>query len=124
MDPVVTIYSLFGPFLVWPVEYLFPYPFVIEEIFKLIVVQITRGGVKSYALGGVMFALTETILYTINVNTIGSVGYMFIRFGLTSLLHGVTFVIIYYFARRKLAPIGLTGAMVIHFLYNSLINNG
>lgn len=123
MDPLVILYSLFGPFLVWPFEYLLPNPHIIEELFKYIVVKWTNGNLKSYIYGGIVFALSETVLYSININASGNINLILVRFILTSLLHSTTFVIIYYFSKKKgfLKLTGLVFAILIHFLYNRYI---
>jgi RsiW-degrading membrane proteinase PrsW (M82 family) len=125
MDPIITLYALFGPFLVWPIEHFLPYPYIVEELFKVFVVL--AGGsknAKAYAIAGVAFALTETVLYTINVNTTGSIGYMFTRFASSSILHTITFLIIFYFANKnkKLTIIGFLLAALVHYFYNSYIS--
>jgi len=71
MDPLVILYSLVGPFLLWPLEYFLPYPYIIEELFKVFVVKFTNSNAKSYILAGILFALTETILYSFNINLFG-----------------------------------------------------
>lgn len=120
MDPFWIIYSLFGPFLLWPVEYYLPYPYIIEELFKAVVVWFGPKKASAYILAGTLFALTETVLYSINVNITTSLGFMFVRFALTSVLHSITFLIIYWFAKRnkKLIVVGFILAALIHFLYN------
>jgi RsiW-degrading membrane proteinase PrsW (M82 family) len=123
MDPLIILYSLFGPFLIWPVEYFLPYPYIIEELFKSVVVLIGPRKASVYAVAGVLFALTETVLYTINVNIVGSIGLMAVRFITSSLLHSFTFLVIYWFVKRsrKLVAVGFITAALIHFLYNSYI---
>src|SRR3989344_3576571 len=101
MDPLVILYSLVGPFLVWPLEYFLPYPYVIEELFKVVVVKFTKSNFKSYILAGIAFALTETILYSFNINLFGRISLFFIRFIATSLLHSVTFLIIFKLSQKK-----------------------
>jgi hypothetical protein len=123
MDPSTVLYSLFGPFLVWPIEYFLPYPFIIEELFKVLVVWFGPRKAKVYLLAGILFATTETVLYTINVNITGTVTYMFLRFASTSILHSTTFLIIYYFTRqnKKLIIFGFIISALFHYLYNNFI---
>lgn len=124
MEPAVFLYSLFGPFLVWAFEYFLPYPFVIEELFKFFVVLIGGGRkVKTFVFAGIIFALTETVLYTINVYTTASLGYMLTRFISSSILHATTFVTIFLFVRkdRRIGAIGLILSMLLHYLYNMYI---
>jgi len=122
MDPLVILYSLFGPFLVWPLEYFLPYPYVIEELFKVVVVKFTKSNFKSYILAGIAFALTETILYSFNINLFGRISLFFIRFIATSLLHSVTFLIIFKLSQKKNGLItGFLISALIHYLYNRYI---
>jgi hypothetical protein len=123
MDPYLVLLALFGPFLVWPVEHFLPYPYIIEELFKVFVVLQGGKGYKGYITAGVLFALTETVLYTINVNTTGTLGFMITRFISTSLLHTITFLIIYWFGSKskKLIVVGFIFSALIHFLYNKYI---
>jgi RsiW-degrading membrane proteinase PrsW (M82 family) len=117
------LYSVFGPFLLWPVEYFLPYPYVIEELFKCVVVWFGEKNALIYLLSGFAFALTETILYTLNANTAGSIGYLIIRFATTGVLHSATFLIIYatYKRSKKLIPVGFLVSMTLHYLYNLYI---
>jgi len=117
------LYSVVGPFLVWPVEYFLPYPYIIEELFKCVVVWFGEKSALIYIYAGVAFALTETVLYIINANATGSFNYLAIRFVTTSVLHSVTFLIIYAFHKRsnKLIPVGFLISVFIHYLYNLYI---
>lgn len=122
MDPLIILSSLAGPFLLWPLEYFFALPYVVEEAFKFFVVKFTKGSAKDYVLAGVLFALTETILYSININLLGRPTLFLVRFVSTSLLHSMTFLIIFKFSGKKWSmPIGFMLAILIHYLYNRYI---
>lgn len=124
MDQFLVLYSLFGPFLVWPLEYYFPYPYVVEELFKSILVFcFTRKSTSSFILAGIAFALTETVFYSFNINALGNIGLLFTRFILTSILHSLTFLVIYWFTKidRKLIIGGFILAVLIHYTYNKYI---
>ncbi len=129
MDLPITLYGLIGPFLVWPVELVVPYPFVVEEIYKYLVVvyllkhqKTSLEGFKLVVTTGILFALSETALYIFKINMYGNSGLIFTRFILTSLLHSFTFVLIYLLStKKKIKFLGLFGAMLIHFLYNVYI---
>jgi len=124
MDEVLLLFSLVGPFLVWPIEYYLPYSFIVEELFKLLLVYFfAKKTAKPFVMSGIVFALTETVFYTFNVNAFGSLSIMPVRFISTSILHSTTFAIIYYANKidRKLIVIGFFIAVLIHFLYNRLI---
>lgn len=124
MDLNIVLYSLFGPFLVWPLEYFFSYPYIIEELFKAVLIfLLPQKNWKVFVYSGIAFALTETVLYSININNYGSIGLMFTRFILTSVLHSFTFLIIYWFNRidRRLIIVGFIVSVLIHYLYNLYI---
>jgi hypothetical protein len=124
MDPAVILYSLFGPFLVWPLEYFLPYPYIIEELFKsVLVLFFAKKSAKSFIFAGIAFALTETVFYSFNINAYGSVGLLFTRFILTACLHSLTFLIIFWFAKKSkgLIVFGFIVSALIHYLYNRYI---
>lgn len=123
MDPFAILISLLGPFLVWPIEYLLPYPYIVEELFKCVVVWFGPKKASIYIYAGMAFALTETVFYAININMAGANGLMVKRFVITSILHSSTFLLIYFANKksRKLLPIGFLAAATIHFLYNLYI---
>ncbi len=125
MDPLVILFSLTGPFLVWPLEILLPYPYIIEELFKSIVVWFGPKGILSYIIGGILFAVTETVFYSYNLFSTGEIRLIFIRLLLTGLLHSATFAIIYIstIKNKKLILLGFFAAVIIHFLYNQQIIN-
>ena len=130
MDPSIALYSLFAPFLLWPFEYLFPYPHVVEELAKTVIVFFVLKSkaslsqyLKTFSLAGVLFALSETVLYIINLNLFGRVSLIFVRFLSTAALHSLTFLIIAYlgYKNKKLLLVGLFIAILVHYLYNLLV---
>ncbi len=124
MDLTIVLFALIGPFLVWPVEYFLPYPFIVEELFKAILVFLfPQKSYKPILLSGIPFAITETALYSFNIINYGSIGLFFTRLFLTSTLHSVTFLTIYLFNKKdkRLIVIGLTISILIHYLYNRYI---
>ena len=120
---MIIFYALIGPFLLWPIEYIFPYPHFVEEFFKALLVLFT-GKQKpfTYVFAGIVFAFSETVLYSTNINLFGNIGLFFTRFLLTSALHASTLMIIYYFGKsdKKFVWIGFIIAASVHYLYNSL----
>lgn len=124
---MIALYSIFAPFLVWPFELFFPYPFIVEELAKTVIVFFslkTKGTfsqfLKTFILAGVLFALSETVLYLININFLGKISLIFTRFLATSLLHSFTFSVIAAigFRNKKLLWLGFLIAAAIHYLYN------
>jgi len=130
MEILVPLYALFAPILVWPVELLFPYPFVVEELIKAVIVFFserdstasTASKIKLYVLAGVFFALSETVLYILNFNAIGRIDYLLVRFVLTSVLHTTTFLVMYAASKSlKGLPLGFILAVLIHYIFNLVL---
>jgi len=129
MNLTATLIALFGPFIVWPFEILLPYPFIVEELFKFILVKSIiketsnyTDGLKTTIVSGVLFTVSETVLYILKINAYGDIGLLLTRFLSTGLLHTVTFVIIFIASKKKYYwVVGLVAAMSIHFVYNFYI---
>lgn len=124
---MIALYSIFAPFIVWPFELFFPFPFIVEELAKTIIVFFSLKAkgtfsqfLKTFILAGVLFALSETVLYLININFLGKISLIFTRFLATSLLHSFTFIVIAAigFRNKKLLWLGFLIAASIHYLYN------
>ena len=102
MDPIlVPLYSLFAPLLLWPIELYLPLPYLLEEIAKLLIVRFSvenidniKSVVKTYFAAGILFSLSETVLYIINYNLFGVQQYLLIRFISSGILHSFTFILI------------------------------
>jgi len=129
MNITAALLGLFGPFLVWPLEKLLPYPHIIEELFKVLVVFFViktkptlKEGLKSVIWAGILFASTETVLYSINIASYGNPSLLFTRLFATAILHCLTFAIIFVLGRRKMGLlVGFFLAVLIHSLYNRYI---
>jgi len=116
-----------APFLLVPIEIVFPYPFLIETLVKLIaVLGLLKSKDKKISLpilGGFLFASTETVLYTNNIIAVGK-PYVFIqRLFLTGGMHILTIMLIYLgFKKNKIWGIlGLILAIGIHYFYNKFV---
>lgn len=129
MSPVVPLIAAIAPFIIWPIEFFLPYPYIIEEIAKGILIVIildlpakTTRIQLTLASAGV-FALSETVLYIFNISLVGDLTTLFSRLILTAILHVVTMLIILIaaFGHRWLIPVGVAAAMIIHYLYNLVI---
>jgi RsiW-degrading membrane proteinase PrsW (M82 family) len=126
---LLPLMALMAPFLVWPIEYFLPYPYLIEEFIKSIFVfNIIYSVNKQHQLViaatvGVLFSLSESVLYSFNFFPLNSIVPFLYRIFLTTLLHSGTILIMLLFSSKskKLFPIGLTVAILIHYLYNQII---
>ena len=122
--------ALAFPFLLWPIEVLLPFPFFVEEVAKAVLVVYIINiehkfttALKLTIATAVSFSVSETIFYFFNIYIVGEVSTIFKRLALTGLMHTVTFLIIFAFTykSKKLIPLGLFIAGVIHFLYNTAV---
>ena len=133
MEILTPLYALFAPILVWPVELLFPYPYIVEELIKAVIVFFSErdstasssSKIKLYILAGVFFALSETVLYILNFSAVGRLDYLLIRFVLTSFLHTTTFLVMYAstYKNLKWLPLGFILAVLIHYIFNLVLTN-
>lgn len=129
MNLTATLIALFGPFIVWPFEFFIPHPFVIEELFKFILVKTIikntpdySDGLKTAFVSGVLFTVSETVLYILKINTYGDISLLLTRFISTGTLHTATFIIIFVATKKKHYWIlGILTAMLLHYLYNLYI---
>jgi hypothetical protein len=129
LEPIFSpLIALIGPFLLWPIEIFLPYPFIFEELLKLILVlciisiEPLRSRLGAGIGLGLLFTASETILYTMNALS-GSPSYLLERFVVTGLLHSATIVCIILGLRRGRVGmvIGVLLSMGIHYAYNILI---
>lgn len=118
------------PFLLWPVEYFLPYPYLIEELAKYLClswlvtkkVSVKRSvpAVVGFAL---LFTLTESILYVFNLLAVGRLDLFFVRLFLTGSLHLTTVLVIFFGLRQPKLVQFLTVllAILIHYLFNQSV---
>src|SRR4030042_2089832 len=129
MSLLAPLFSLFLPFLVWPVEYFFPSPFIVEEIAKGVLIYFVATSrekidkIKMVAAIGVLFAFSETVLYLFNIYLVGNISTLLQRLMLTTSLHVITSLIIYLPAIRnkKYIVLGVVLAGVLHYFFNFYI---
>lgn len=126
---LVCLTSLILPLILIAVERIAPYPHIIEEIVKAILIfKILKSSKRQNQLTltlivAFLFALSENIFYSTNFIA-DSIFYNFWqRFLLTTSLHLLTAVIILLPSQRKLKLIvpATILAMVIHYSYNQLV---
>jgi hypothetical protein len=123
------ISTLIAPLALIPVEKVFPYPYAVEELVKIVfVLLILRFPPKTFQIKlavfiGFLFAFSENFFYLPNFIENGDFCLFFQRFILTSLLHILTILIILFPAQKKrylIFPAAIL-AMLAHYLYNQLI---
>lgn len=127
---LIPLFAAFLPFLLWPIETLLPYPFVLEEIAKaaLIFFVLKFPGNQRFwlvFLVGFLFAFSENVLYLFNIYSLGNFQTLIARFLLTTPMHVLTSFVILGFATidKRLIVVGLALASLIHLSFNQLVAN-
>lgn len=129
-------YSLFmpmfgaiGPFLIWPIEFFLPYPYIFEEIYKAIFVYLLMSlpgfkiKIKLAVIFALLFAISETVFYFFNILVEGEYQTAFLRLAMTAPMHILTTLIILLSSLKDKRFIvgGILMAGIIHYLYNEVI---
>ena len=123
----ILIIALALPLLLIPVEQVWPFPYLIEELVKLgLVFLIFNKGKKIrkpliwVILAGIVFTLSESVLYLMNFFTLGSMSNFLARLLLTGGLHVGTMVLMYLFAAksRKWLFLALPLAILVHYFFS------
>lgn len=130
MTIFLPLVSAIGPLLLWPIELFLPYPFIIEEIFKAIVIYfiLRSHNIRQQQVlvltSAILFSFSESVMYISNIFLTGSIPIFLLRLGLTTTMHLSTFLIIYLLGRVsiKLLPLGVLIGAIIHYLYNHLVS--
>lgn len=130
--PLITLplFASIAPFLLWPIEYIFPYPHIVEELWKAMCIPIllqypTKKKQLFIALAtGSVFAFSESILYVFQFIQQGSLETVVWRLVLTTLLHSGTLYLMLCttYINKKLLPIGLALGILIHYFYNIILS--
>lgn len=123
---LIPLFASVAPFLVWPLELVFPYPYLVEELVKgFLVFYILKSGDKSTRikltiLAGFFFAFSESIMYLSNIFLVGTFWTFAERILLTTPLHIVTMLIMLFSGTKKraLLPLGIIAAMLVHYFFN------
>lgn len=129
MPTLIPLIAAIAPFIIWPIELFLPYPYIIEEIVKglLVFFAMELPGraiqVKIVLISAVIFTFSETVLYVFNISLVGDLSILFTRFILTSFLHSLTMLIILIssFKTKWFMIAGLAAAILIHYLFNQLL---
>lgn len=127
---IVYALALFIPFLLVFVEVVFPFPFIVEELAKLIMIMILvrKVGVQnltiaSIAMIGLIFGLSETVFYVTNAFALGSISFIAIRLVVTVPMHILTTIIMFIIGRRKRAwwIVAYLAGMLVHYVFNIVV---
>ena len=124
----ILLAALIFPLILIPVEKIFPYPHIAEELAKLFLVlmiyqkekQLDRKLSIFVLLSGLLFTLSESIFYLINIFALGDLTVIPMRLLLTGTMHVSTLMTMYIFGRKNKTGllIALFFSIIIHYLYN------
>lgn len=125
MSSLLPLLSLVLPFVALIIERFLPYPYFIEEVLKgILVINLQKKYriMLSIAIG-VLFALTETVIYSTSLFLVGGVGVFITRFVLTAFVHSLTSVVmaLSIYKTKKGFVIGLILGILIHWFYNTSV---
>jgi RsiW-degrading membrane proteinase PrsW (M82 family) len=116
--------ALASPLLLLPIEKFFPYPHFIEEAAKLLIVgmilkEVKKGGIL-VLMAGLLFAISESILYLANIFALGDLMAFPRRLVLACGLHTGTLMLMYFLGQKNYLGLaaGFIGAIVIHYFFN------
>lgn len=129
----ILLFALILPLILIPIEKILPYPHIVEEIAKLLLVlmiyqkerQLNKKLFAFVLLSGLLFTLSESIFYLINIFELGDLTMIPKRLFFTGLLHVGTLLIIYVLGRKNniSLSISLLISITIHYFYNLWAGN-
>lgn len=113
--------SFASPLLLMPIEYFLPYPHIVEELTKMLIVRMTKGTLLTTVIAGVLFSVSESMFYLMNILEVGDISRFPLRLITVGSMHTITFCI--HFIGRKGGKIGILLAfgvtVMIHYWYNT-----
>lgn len=112
------LYAAVSPLVLLLVSAVWQYPAVLEEVVKW---GILRSGPSNGVVVGLVFGLSEAILYSASAWNSGDWNAMLYRILLTVPMHTVTAMVTAAGMKRGVGYIGLASAMVIHAGFNYLV---
>lgn len=126
MDMLETgLYAAIAPLILLLLSSVWTYPAVLEEVVKWGILKLGNGekviGVRQGLIVGLVFGLSETILYSANAWTSAQWGPMILRLLLTVPMHTVTAMVIAWGMQKRMGWMGLVIAMAIHGLFNYFV---
>ena len=128
MGLLVPLFAAITPFILWPIEIILPYPYIVEEISKAILIFFllklpNREKILGTIMIGFLFSFSETVLYLFNVFSVGSLQTLFLRFIFTTPMHIVTSLIILSSAliNKNLIILGVIIAALVHYIFNLIV---
>ena len=128
---LVPLMAAITPFIIWPIEVFFPYPHIVEELTKALLIffllKSTDNRQKIYGaiLVGFLFAFSENVLYMLNIFSAGNPQVLILRFVLTMPMHIATSGVILAVALidKRLIFLGIILAGFIHYFFNIYVSS-
>ncbi len=125
---IALLISLSAPLFLIPLEKILPCPYVIEEVLKLFILlfifrsakNIKTNLLKWVVIAALLFTLSESIFYLVNIFALGNIFLFPQRLLLTGTLHLGTFLLLCLVIKKNhlwLAG-GLATSILIHYFYN------
>lgn len=108
------LYAAIAPFVLLLISTVWSYPAPLEEVVKWAILRLGGKGVQV----GVVFGLSEAVLFTINAWSSGEWGAIGLRLLLTVPMHALTGYITGVGIKSKWSWVYLIMAMAIHYLFN------
>ena len=128
MGLLVPLFAAITPFILWPIEIILPYPYIVEEISKAILIFFllklpNREKILGTIMIGFLFSFSETVLYLFNVFSVGSLQTLLLRFIFTTPMHILTSLIILSSAliNKNLIILGIIIAALVHSIFNLIV---
>ena len=125
---LLPVFAAIAPFILFPIETILPYPALIEEAVKGLMVYValklpTNIQRSALLVSAVFFTLSESVLYLFNIVAVGNIFTFLLRLVLTGSLHTLTVAIMFAFARKnqKWIVVGWLIASILHSLFNKTI---
>ena len=116
-NKLLPLYAAMAPFVVWPIEYFMPFPYIVEELVKVLLVKNAQS-FKMAIIIGAMFAFSESIFFLTPLIAQGSFALILVRLLITGALHTLTSIA--YFKQGWKA---LIWTIPLHFGYNLWLVN-
>ena len=131
MSFLVPLMAAIAPFIIWPIEIFFPYPHIVEELAKALLIFFllkstdNRQKIVGGILVGFLFAFSENVLYMLNIFSVGNPQVLILRFVLTMPMHIATSGVILAVALidKRLIFLGIILAGFIHYFFNIYVSS-
>lgn len=127
---LLPLIAVFTPFILYPIELILPYPYIIEEIAILLLIlplltEKTSTQIKMTIVIGILFTFSESVLYTFNMAAVGTPTTLVLRLTTTGTLHIATPLIMiagYHLYKTKGIIIGFICSVTLHYIFNLVVS--